>query len=94
MLNTSISIIPARNLQKFYKSIIGDVKTKKRTVVLTTNSKPQAALISLEDLEELTRAKTKLAALEMLKLASDNKEELKNLPANLRDKANEIIYTK
>lgn len=89
----STNTIPARNLQKSYKSIIEDVKTKKGAVVLTTNNKPQAALISLDDLEELKRARSKNAALEMLKLAINNKEELKSLPANLRKKANAIIYT-
>lgn len=92
MLNTNI--IPARNLQKFYKAIIEDVKTKKRAVVLTTNNKPQAALVSLEDLEELKLAKTRQAALEMLRLAADNLEELKRLPSDLRDKTNDILYTK
>jgi len=92
MLNTSI--IPARNLQKSYKSIIEDVKNKKRAVVLTTNNKPQAALVSLEDLEELKLAKTRQAALEMLRIAADNLEELKRLPADLRDKTNDILYTK
>ena len=91
MLNTSI---PARNLQKSYKSIIEDVKTKKRAVVLTTNNIPQAALVSLEDLEELKAVKIRRAALEMIKLATDNKDELKSLSADLRDKANEILYTK
>jgi len=92
MLNTSI--IPARNLQKFYKSIIEDVKAKKRAVVLTTNNKPQAALVSLEDLEELKLAKTRQAALEMLRIGAYNLEELKRLPADLRDKTNDILYTK
>lgn len=91
MLNTSI--IPARNLQKLYKSIIEGVKAKRNAVVLTTNNKPQAALISLEDLEELKRVKMKHAGLEMLKLARDNEGELKNLPSNLRDNANDILYS-
>lgn len=92
MLNTSI--IPARNLQKSYKSIIEDVKTKKRAVVLTTNNIPQAALVNLEDLEELKAVKIRRAALEMIKLATDNKDELRSLPADLRDTANEILYAK
>lgn len=92
MLNTNI--IPARNLQKSYKSIIADVKVKKRPVVLTTRDLPQAAIVSLEDLEELKRAKIRQASLEMLKLASASKEELKSLPADLRVRANEILYGK
>lgn len=92
MLNTSI--VPARNLQKSYKSIIEGVKTKKQAVVLTTNGQPQAAIVSLEDLERLQQAKTTQASLDMLKLATEHKEELKNLPADLRERANEILYSK
>ena len=87
-------IIPARNLQKSYKSIIDEVKAKKRPVVLTTNDKPQSAIVSLEDLEQLKQAKANQAALEMLTLAQEMREELKSLPADLRDKANEILYNK
>lgn len=86
--------IPARNLQKSYKSIIEGVKSQNRPVILTTNQKPQAAIVSLEDLEKLNKAKGRLAGLALLKLAYDNREEFKNLPADLREKANEILYTK
>lgn len=90
MLNTNI--IPARNLQKSYKSIIDDVKTKKHAVVLTTNNKPQAAIVSLEDLEKIQQAKASAASLDLLKLAIESREELKSLPSNLRKRANEILY--
>ena len=92
MLHTNS--VPARNLQKSYKSIIEDVKTKKRPVVLTTNNKPQAALVSLEDLENIQHSKAMQASLDILKLAIENREELKNLPSDLRKRANEILYTK
>ena len=92
MLNTNI--MPARNLQKSYKSIIEDVKTKKRAVVLTTNKEPQAALVSLEDFEKIQQTKIMQGALEMLKLAIESREELKNLPSDLRKRANGILYTK
>lgn len=92
MLNASI--IPARNLQKSYKSIIEGVKTNKQAVVLTTNKEPQAAIVSLEDLERLKAAKASQAALDMLKLAAENREELKSLPADLREQANKILYGK
>lgn len=87
-------MIPARNLQKSYKAIIEEVKTKKKTVVLTTNSKPQAAIVSLDDLEKLQQAKAEQGTLELLRIADENKEQLKNLPANLRKIADEIIYGK
>ncbi len=92
MLNTSF--IPARNLQKSYKSIIEDVKFRKQAVVLTTNARPQAAIISLEDLDKLKTVKVTQAALDMLKLASESREELKSLPGDLRGRANDILYTK
>ena len=92
MLNTSF--IPARMLQKTYKSIINGVKTKNRIVVLTTNKEPQAAIASLLDLKKLQQAKSSQAALEMLQLASDNREELKKLPSDLRKRANEMLYSK
>lgn len=90
MLNTYT--IPARQLQKAYKAVIEEVKTKKRAAVLTTSGKPQAAIVSLEDLEELKKAKARQAALKMLKLAVESKEDLKNLPTDLRKKANQILY--
>lgn len=90
----NISTIPARNLQKSYKSIIEDVRRKKRAVVLTTNKKPQAAIVSLEDLDRIQQAKAMQAALDMLKLATESKAELKSLPSDLRERANEILYTK
>lgn len=92
MLNTSS--IPARDLQKSYKSIINAVKSKKSAVILTTNDQPQAALISLEDLDELKKLKAKQANLQLLKLAFENKDEMKSLPSNLRDNANDILYKK
>ena len=92
MINTNI--VPARNLQKSYKSIIEDVKAKKYAAVLTTNKKPQAAIVSLEDFERIQQVKAIQASLDMLKLATENREELKNLPADLRKRANEILYTK
>ena len=92
MLN--ITSIPARNLQKSYKAIIEAVKKGKRAMILTTNDQPQAAIVSIEDLEELKKAKALQANLDMLKLATESKEELKSLPANLRDQASKILYSK
>lgn len=91
MLNTSF--LPARNLQKSYKSIIENVKKKKQPVVLTTNNKPQAAIVSLEDLEKIQQVKSAQASSNMLELAGESREELKSLPANLRERANEILYS-
>lgn len=86
--------VPARDLQKSYKSIIEGVKARKHSVVLTTNNKPQVAIVSLEDLERIQQAKSTQTSLDMLKLAIESKEELKSLPADLRKKANEVLYSK
>ena len=92
MLNTNM--IPARNLQKSYKSIIEEVKTKKKAVVLTTNKKPQAAIVSLEDLEKLQQTKAQQGVTEILEFVEEHKEELKELPVNLREIADDILYGK
>lgn len=86
--------MPARNLQKSYKSIIEGVRLKKRVVVLTTNNKPQAAIVSLEDLEKIQQAKAQQGSNEMLKFVEEHKAELKTLPANLREIADDILYGK
>jgi prevent-host-death family protein len=91
MLNTTS--IPARNLQKSYKAIIEAVKRGKQAMILTTNDQPQAAIVSIEDLEELKKAKALRANLDMLKLATESKEELKSLPVDLRDQASKILYS-
>ncbi|MBI2596381.1 type II toxin-antitoxin system Phd/YefM family antitoxin [Candidatus Daviesbacteria bacterium] len=92
MLNANI--VPARNLQKSYKSIIEEVKKKKKAVVLTTNNQPQAAIVSLEDLEKLQQTKAQQGTAEMLNFVEEHKEELKELPANLREIADDILYSK
>lgn len=90
MLN--INSIPARDLQKSYKSIIESVKAKKGPVILTTQNVPQAAIVSMEDLEKIQKSNAAIASLDILKLAEESREELKNLPADLRLKADEILY--
>jgi prevent-host-death family protein len=92
MINTTS--IPARNLQKSYKAIIEAVKRGKQAMILTTNDQPQAAIVSIEDLEELKKAKALRANLDMLKLAAESKEELKSPLADLREQASKILYSK
>lgn len=91
MLN--ISFIPARDLQKSYRIIMDHVKTKKQTVILTTNKKPQVAVVSLEDMNIIQQSKATQASLDMLKLALDSRKDLKDLPSNLRLKADQILYS-
>ena len=84
--------IPARKLQTSYKAILEAVKAKKQAVVLTTNNKPQAAIISIEDLGKLQQAKSEQGTTEMLRFVEEHKKELEELPANLREIADDILY--
>lgn len=90
MLN--LNTISARDLQKSYRSIINKVKSKKQPVILTTKNQPQAAIVSLEDLDKLQQIKYKQGSLEMLKFIAEHKEELRGLPADLRERADDILY--
>lgn len=90
----NVHLIPTSTLQKSYKSIINTVKRKKHAVVLTIHEKPQAAIVSLEDLELVQKAKSRQAALNLLQLASEHKEELAHLPSDLRKQANTLLYGK
>ncbi len=90
MLQTNV--MPARNLQKFYKAVIEQVKLDKQPVILTTNEQPQAVIISLEDLDRLNTIKATQTAIDILDLADAHKKELRNLPPDLRAKADSILY--
>lgn len=88
-------MVPARSLQKSYKTIIESVKNKKKPVVLTTNNKPQAALVSMEDLKRIQEEKYRQGVLDMLRFAREHAKELKGkLPPNLREIADDILYSK
>lgn len=41
----------------------------------------------------MQKAKSMQASLDMLKLATESSKELKNLPADLRKRANKILYS-
>jgi len=47
--------IAARDIQRGYKKVFDSVKKTKRPVVVMANNTPQAAIISLEMLEEYNR---------------------------------------
>ncbi|MDO8498656.1 MAG: type II toxin-antitoxin system prevent-host-death family antitoxin [bacterium] len=91
MLLTSTSL---RDLARRPKEIIAEVKKSKKAKVVMSKSGPQAVIVSLEDYQQLERAKAKQGSLEILKLALSNKRNLKSLPADLRQRANEILYSK
>ncbi len=49
--------ISARDIQRGYKKVFDAVKRTKRAVVVMTNNRPQAAIISVDALEEYKRMK-------------------------------------
>lgn len=49
--------ISARDIQRGYKKIFDTVKRTKKPIVVMANNNPQAAIISIDILEEYTRMK-------------------------------------
>lgn len=49
--------LPARELQRNYKKVFAKAKASKKPVIIMSNNKPQAAVISMDYLEELESAK-------------------------------------
>lgn len=49
--------ISARDIQRGYKKVFDTVKKTKRPVIVMANNNPQAAIISIDLLEEYTRMK-------------------------------------
>lgn len=92
MLN--VNSVPARHLQKSYKSIIEAVKLKKQPVVLTTNNKPQAAIVSLEDLKKLEGQKSKNSAKALFEIVKKAHQILKDeeLPKDLSKNHDKYLY--
>lgn len=92
MLNTNI--IPARNLQKSYKSIIEAVKLKKGPVILTTNNKHQAAIVSMEDLKKLEELKSKNSGKALFEIVKKAHQILTNeeLPKDLSKNHDKYLY--
>lgn len=49
--------ISARNIQRGYKKVFDTVKKTKKPIIVMANNNPQAAIISIDLLEEYTRMK-------------------------------------
>lgn len=87
-----INYTSLRDLARKPKEVINEVKKSKKAKIIVSKQEPQAVIVSLEDYHELEQIKAKKANLNMLQLALNNKDELKNLPVDLREKAGEILY--
>lgn len=91
-MNTAVTYTTLRDLARQPKKVIDEVKKSKQAKVVISKKEPQAVIVSLEDYQKLETAKTRQATLRMLQLALDHKKEFQNLPADLRKKANQILY--
>jgi prevent-host-death family protein len=92
MLNSSIQQIPARNLQKSYKSLIEGVASTGKPLVLIIKNKPQAVLVSYEDYRELSAIKSNTGTAKLLEYAKEATARLKHLPPDLRENMDDILY--
>lgn len=92
MLN--IQQVPARNLQKSYKTLIEGVATTGKPLALIMKNKPQAVLVSFEDYEELTAIKSNSGTAKLLEYAKESADRFKDLPSDLREKMDDILYGK
>lgn len=83
-----------RDIARSSKKVFEEIKKSKEPALVVSRNEPQAVIVSLEEYEELKQAKAEQASLRILKLALDHREELKSLPTDLRQRANEILYAK
>jgi prevent-host-death family protein len=47
--------VSARDIQRNYKAIVDCVRSTKQPAILVNNHEPQVAIVSLDDVEELTQ---------------------------------------
>jgi len=86
--------VSARDIHRNYKDIVERVKLTRQPAILMSQKEPQAALVSLEDLEELKEARRKNSARALLELAQEAREVLKNenLPSDLSQRHNYYLW--
>lgn len=77
--------VSSRDIQRSYAAIIERVKQTKQPAILMNKKKPQAAIVSLDDLEELQQVRRRNSAKNLLAWVQDVRELLKDetLPSDL-----------
>lgn len=77
--------VSSSDFQKRYKTVVERVKQTKQPAVLMNKNEPQAVLVSLEDYSKLQEMRRRNSAKNLLALAQEVSELLKNekLPSDL-----------
>jgi len=74
-----------------YKQVFEEIKKTKHPAVITSQKKPQVAIISLDDLEQLKTLKNKQSTKALFSLAGIIPKG-SGLPADLSEKHNEYTW--
>lgn len=70
------STVSAREIQRRYKKILEKVKRTKKPIVVMSDNKPQAAIVSLDILEEYNKFKSDQELFSIIdKLQAKNRDE-------------------
>ena len=77
--------VSSRDIQRNYRDIVTKVKQTKQPAILMSQKEPQAAIISLDDLEELRQLRRRNSAKNLLAWVEEVRELLKDetLPSDL-----------
>jgi prevent-host-death family protein len=86
-------VVSSRDMQRSYKDIVERVKHTKMPALIVSQNKPQAAIVSLEDYEELRRIRMRKGLEELQHLAHQIAEEHKDnpLPSDMSVNHNKYI---
>lgn len=87
MLNT----VTSRDILRNYKKIFEKIKRTKQPAIVISQKKPQVAIISLDDLENLKTLKNKQSTKAILDMAGIISKG-SGLPSNLSAKHNEYTW--
>lgn len=90
MLDT-VTITP-RDILRNYRQVFDKVKTTRRPAVVVSQKKPQVAIISLDDLENLKQLKNKKSTKALLDMAGIIPKG-SGLPADLSKKHNDFTWS-
>lgn len=71
-------IVSARDIQTSYKTIFEEAKTLHEPILVMRNNEPQAAIISIDYLEELRNKAMSYEEMEALDTLKSYKEDVKN----------------
>lgn len=83
--------ITAREMLRNYRSVFDSVKRTKQPAIVTARKQPQVAIISMDDLRELERAKYRKSTKALLDMAGIIPKD-SGLPIDLSEKHDEYTW--